>query len=134
MANNIGGYAYGNKCNRLCLNKTSEGYCMTTTCIYPESTTTSTSSWTYSTSKSFGECDSCTHREVCKFKDDFEDAKNKFYEKNSKLPILRVQCIYHESRSLGITYTNTGNGNDQFLKPPYEFTCGTNTKGDVAND
>jgi hypothetical protein len=122
---------------------------MTTTCIYPESGTTSTSSYTYSTSKSFGECDSCTHREVCKFKNDFEDAKNKFYEKNSKLPILKVQCTYYDSRSLGITYAGTANdqflkppyevtyagtANDQFLKPPYEVTCGMNTKGDVAND
>ena len=111
------------KCTRVCENKTSEGYCMTTACLYPESATISNSSWTCGASKIFGECDSCTHREVCKFKDDFEDAKNKIHEKNSKLPILRVQCTFYETRSCGINYINTWNGDNQFLKPPYEVTC-----------
>lgn len=111
------------KCTRTCGNKTSEGYCMTTACIYPESIATSSSLCANSTLKSFGECDSCMHREVCKFKNDFKDAKNKFYEKNSKLPNIIVQCIFYESRNFGINYINTENGNDQFLKPQYEFTC-----------
>ena len=123
---NTNGTIRTDKCAKICSNKTSEGYCKSTTCILPwtaqndtvSNFTIDTSTYTYP--RQFGECCCCEHREVCKFKDDFEEARNKLLEKNKNLPILKIECMYYQSRGLNITYANNG---EPYIKPPYEFTC-----------
>ena len=113
------------KCHKICANKTLEGYCKSTACILPQTDTVSnmtinTGTYTYPSMKVYGECSSCTHCEVCKYKEDFKSAREKFLQKYGTLPILRVECEYYQSRSLNITYSDNS---DPWLKPPYEFTC-----------
>ena len=115
------------KCAKICANKTSEGYCKSTTCILPQTgidtvsnMTINTGTYTYPSARVYGECSGCEHREVCKYKEDFESAKEKFLQKHGSLPILRVACEYYQSRNLSITYRESS---DPWLSKPYEITC-----------
>ena len=98
------------------------------------------SSYTYwsSTERS---CDTCSHKDICKYEPDFRKAMKEVNDKIawvkvktiSDLMTVACSCRYYSSNAYQITYdppTTT-----PYFKPPYEITCcNSNATKENANE
>ena len=94
---------------------------------------TSTSSYTYTTVTTEKNCSTCSHQNVCKYREKTERAiqKVKLPEEIGNIKIA-LECEYYLAQYYSYpspVWYNT-NQNDKWAKPPYEVTCTCNCSVD----
>lgn len=119
-------------CEKICDNKTENGYCKSTACINANtylntSSTTTATSYIYTGNAVDKICDTCAHRDVCKFREKTEEAIRNIPSKREGPAhiIVKLECEFYQARYYSyptITYGNSDNS-EWWKNHPWEVTC-----------